>query len=1128
MSNVTIDETNDGITVSETTVNVSVSDTLVTNLASLTDVTVTSPSDGESLAYDDASGTWVNSSAGVGDMIKSVYDTNDDGTVNSADVASSLTGAQASAIIANTAKVSFDWDYDYTDLINTPTIPTNNNELANGAGYITGFTVASSDLTGLNISELTNDSGYITGYTETDPVFVASQAYNIASSDITNLNNLSGTNTGDQDLSAYQLEPSEGAFVNGDKTKLDALNNRKGKTLIVSSTSGEGDYGAWNETGIQAAIDELEAGDGGKIILTGHFYLQNDLNIAGDKPLTIEGEAQGEGWITNELGSTINIGNETTTTLDHIQLNNLFITVNSTTTNNALNIINHVNLSANNCRFRFGYDGVCAYTKGSGNKSYNLFFDGCRFENNLNAGVHLYNTDGGTDNWLNFCTFKGCYMGDNNYQVIINGGSSTGESSSHKFIGCYFDSAAADELLVGTKMVYTNFTGCTFDGVSGNTQITLDSTSNRNSFIGCSFDTDISDAGDNMYVDSGEGSITMSGDLSCDNIVVSGTVDGIDIATDVAANTAKVSNATHTGDVTGSTELTIANGAVDIAHLSASGTASSTTYLRGDNTWGTVVGGGGGDMSTSTYDPASISEQLVGLTATQTLTNKTLTSPIINDVLTSAGDINLRPFSGDVSIYESGQDANLYMLDASLATDIRLNTGGNSYFSNTHNFGIGTASPDYKLEVETAGHTYIAATTSSSSSNAIFKMTTPTTGYHFECGSNRLRFVESGVDYPLVINDGAAIELNRAVEASSTGIFAGALSTSSTMTADSYNVTNASATEGLVWDEYTRFTHPSGSVINADSWHGVLFRANGSSLSNVARLGDSSSTDSSFYGGVTISNDLTVTGGDIYGNSASQQVKLKNGEESSLIYSTDKIALDGTDIQFVINGDSIATVTDEGIDLAGVGGTGSETYISLINPDDGSGHAGGELKLTSSGWGETSLSFGGNVIKPNAGYWKFQDNSSNGFSFEDINSPYLVRMVLDNDAMKIGVPIDINSQSLTEELTAGESVVAGNICYLKSDGKFWKADASAESTSKGMIAMATESISADATGTFMLYGSYTTTGLTAGGQYYISETAGASTATAPTTSTSIVRIVGYAISTTRFFFNPDNSYVEVA
>jgi hypothetical protein len=45
----------------------------------------------------------------------------------------------------------------------------------------------------------------------------------VTAADITNLGNLSGTNTGDQDLSSYQLQPSEGAFVDGDKTKLDGI-----------------------------------------------------------------------------------------------------------------------------------------------------------------------------------------------------------------------------------------------------------------------------------------------------------------------------------------------------------------------------------------------------------------------------------------------------------------------------------------------------------------------------------------------------------------------------------------------------------------------------------------------------------------------------------------------------------------------------------------------------------------------------------------------------------------------------------------------------------------------------------------------------------------------------------------
>ena len=66
----------------------------------------------------------------------------------------------------------------------------------------------------------------------------------------------------------------------------------------------------------------------------------------------------------------------------------------------------------------------------------------------------------------------------------------------------------------------------------------------------------------------------------------------------IALNTAKVTNAAHTGDVTGDTVLTIATDAVDIPMLSASGTPDATRFLRGDNTWSVPAGGGGGDVAT--------------------------------------------------------------------------------------------------------------------------------------------------------------------------------------------------------------------------------------------------------------------------------------------------------------------------------------------------------------------------------------------------------------------------------------------------------------------------------------------------------------------------------------------------
>ena len=66
--------------------------------------------------------------------------------------------------------------------------------------------ITASDITNLGNLSGTNTgdqdlSGYLT--TEADPVYTASQASNITASDITNLGNLSGTNTGDQDLSGY-------------------------------------------------------------------------------------------------------------------------------------------------------------------------------------------------------------------------------------------------------------------------------------------------------------------------------------------------------------------------------------------------------------------------------------------------------------------------------------------------------------------------------------------------------------------------------------------------------------------------------------------------------------------------------------------------------------------------------------------------------------------------------------------------------------------------------------------------------------------------------------------------------------------------------------------------------------
>lgn len=73
-------------------------------------------------------------------------------------------------------------------------------------------------------------------------------------------------------------------------------------------------------------------------------------------------------------------------------------------------------------------------------------------------------------------------------------------------------------------------------------------------------------------------------------------------------------------------------------------------------TWETPSGAG--DMTQAEYDPANIGEQLVGLTATQTLTNKRLTSPKLNeDVAITATATEINYSDGVTSAIQTQIDA---------------------------------------------------------------------------------------------------------------------------------------------------------------------------------------------------------------------------------------------------------------------------------------------------------------------------------------------------------------------------------------------------------------------------------------------------------------------------------------
>jgi hypothetical protein len=105
------------------------------------------------------------------------------------------------------------------------------------------------------------------------------------------------------------------------------------------------------------------------------------------------------------------------------------------------------------------------------------------------------------------------------------------------------------------------------------------------------------------------------------------------------------------------------------------------------------------------------------------------------------------------------------------------------------------------------------------------------------------------------------------------------------------------------------------------------------------------------------------------------------------------------------------------------------------------------------------------------------------------------------------------------------------VCYFKSDGKFWKTDADAVATAKGMLAMAIATISADAAGLFLVKGLARddTWDWTVAAELYLdTATAGGLTETAPSGDEDIVRIAGYAKAADYVWFDPDKSYVEVS
>lgn len=154
----------------------------------------------------------------------------------------------------------------------------------------------------------------------------------------------------------------------------------------------------------------------------------------------------------------------------------------------------------------------------------------------------------------------------------------------------------------------------------------------------------------------------------------------------------------------------------------------------------------------------------------------------------------------------------------------------------------------------------------------------------------------------------------------------------------------------------------------------------------------------------------------------------------------------------------------------------------------------------------------------------------------------VIESVVEDTTPQLGGDLDCNEKNIdmdaipssdntalgdiTNDIVAGESVAFGNIVYLKSDGKWWKATNTAIATT-GMTGMVLESKSADSAVKVLLRGFVRDDdyAFTVGSPVYLGAS-GAVTQTAPTTDDYVIQVLGFATHADRFYFNPSVDRIE--
>jgi hypothetical protein len=167
-------------------------------------------------------------------------------------------------------------------------------------------------------------------------------------------------------------------------------------------------------------------------------------------------------------------------------------------------------------------------------------------------------------------------------------------------------------------------------------------------------------------------------------------------------------------------------------------------------------------------------------------------------------------------------------------------------------------------------------------------------------------------------------------------------------------------------------------------------------------------------------------------------------------------------------------------------------------------------------------------INAHGGDMQFYLSGAQKMSLTDKNLNFPDTSMCINDLRITATSGDNTGAGMKSNMVAGESLVFGDFCYMKSDGKLGKADADAGTTTP-TIAMALETIGNNASGDFLLDGFAfdTAWNWTVGSTLYTSVTAGDISHVIPSGSGDQVQVVGIAIHADRIRFSPSLVRVEV-